>query len=270
MTGLWTESLDDGILIARYDNPPMNYYTEEAFPDLAAVIDHAAAPGVRALVLTGNRPGRFITHFSVEQILRGLASPDSLIANGPLRNLAVNALTRRLNELPIPVIAAMNGDTMGFGLELSLACDFRIGEVGDYRYGLPEVRLGIIPGGGGTQRLARIVGRAAALDLLLRARLLDPEEALRLGVVHEVAVDCVDRAVELAQEISALPPLAVAMAKKAVHEGSELPLNAALAMEADASMRAKLGPGALTACTEYVALPYEERRNWLDRRPAGN
>ena len=268
--GLWTESLNDGILVARYDNPPMNYFTEDAFADLAAVIDHAGAPGVRALVLTGSGSGRFITHFSVEQILHGLANPDALIASGPMRNLTVNALTRRLNELPIPVIAAMNGDTMGFGLELSLACDFRIGEVGDYRYGLPEVRLGIIPGGGGTQRLARIVGRAVALDLVLRARLLDPEEALRLGVVHEVALDSVNRAIELAQEISAMPPVAVAMAKKAIHEGSELPLNAALALEADASFRSKLAPGALTACTEYVALPYEDRRDWVDRRSAGD
>ena len=259
------------MFVAAYDQEPLNYYTEDALEDLEGVISRSAAPDVRALVLCGGRRGTFITHFSAEQILAGLRSPAGLIAQGPVRNNRVTAITRALTDLPIPVIAAMNGDTMGFGLELSLACDLRIGEHGDYRYGLPEVRLGIIPGGGGTQRLSRIVGRAAALDLVLRSRLLRPEEALARGIVHEVVTDSVARAIEIGQEMAALAPIAVAMAKRAIHEGTDLPLSAGLALETDSSFRAKLQPDAVVPLEEYVALPLEHRRDWLEhgpRRPA--
>ena len=261
----WQQRREGPVLVGAYVQEPLNYYTEEAFDDLEGLIDAARDRQVRALVLCGGRPGTFITHFSAEHILAGLRDPARLVEQGPTRNHRVTSITRALGDLPVPVLAAMNGDTMGFGLELSLACDFRIGEAGDYRYGFPEVRMGIIPGGGGTQRLARLVGPGVALDLVLRSRLLRPHEAYEAGIVHEVARDAVARAIELGQELAGLAPLAVAMAKHAILDGSDLAMPSALALETDASFRAKLHPAAVTALEEYVAVPMERRRDWLER-----
>jgi enoyl-CoA hydratase len=160
----------------------------------------------------------------------------------------------------------MRGDTMGFGYELALACDFRIAQRGDFRIGLPEVRMGIIPGAGGSQRLARLVGTARALDLIMRARVLKPEEALELGLVNEVADDAQERALSLAREFASLPPVAVAMAKTAVYGGRDVDMHSALRVERDASYRAKLAPEATKAMTEYLDLPLDARRAWIDRR----
>src|SRR6185503_4599045 len=101
----------------------------------------------------------------------------------------------------------MNGDTMGGGFELSLSCDIRIGQKGDHRFGLPEVKLGILPGGSGTQRLSRLIGAGRAIEFILRARVVRPEDALALGLVHEVADDALARARTVAGEIAALPPV---------------------------------------------------------------
>jgi enoyl-CoA hydratase len=184
---------------------------------------------------------------------------------GPELNYRVHALFGALADLGKPVIGAMNGDTMGAGLELALSCDIRIGEHGDYRYGLPEVRLGLIPGGTGTQRLARLVGRGQALEMILGARLLTPEEALARGVVGSLADDALAAAEDLAAELAALPPTAMAAAKRVIHQASDLPLAAALRMEADASFRAKVSPQATAAMERYVALDPAARRDYLDR-----
>src|SRR5207253_3082167 len=100
-----------------------------------------------------------------------------------------HALMRSLNELPKSVIAVLNGDAMGGGFELALACDIRIGECGDYRYGLLEVRFGIVFGGSGLTRLARLIGFGRALLLGLQANVHTPEDAYRLGLVEELVDD---------------------------------------------------------------------------------
>ena len=112
--------------------------------------------------------------------------------------------------LPKVTIAAMNGDAMGGGFELTLACDLRIGQRGDFRYGNPEVRVGVVPGAGGTPRISRLAGLARALDWVWRGRIVAPEQALALGLVHEVVDDAPARALEVAEEIASLPPVAVA------------------------------------------------------------
>ena len=149
---MWHEEHLGGVVTATYRHPPMNYFTDEAVEQLDRLIDGWAAHAVAAVVLAGGEPGRFITHFDVDAILRNQAEPDAIV-DAPRRSRRVQAVLRRLSELPKPVIAALNGDAMGFGFELALASDLRIGQRGDHRYGLPEVRLGIIPGGSGTVRL---------------------------------------------------------------------------------------------------------------------
>ncbi|MDV7243356.1 MULTISPECIES: enoyl-CoA hydratase/isomerase family protein [Rhodococcus] len=165
-------------------------------------------------VLSGNpEAGAFITHFSVEHLVELKKQQDS----AALKNLPAHRLRRSIRDLAKPVIVALNGNTMGGGFELALACDIRIGQFGDFRYGLPEVRLGLIPSGGGTQRLARLLGAGRAIEFILRGRVVPPPEALALGLVHELATDAVARALAVATEIAALPPLDVAAAKTAVY-----------------------------------------------------
>lgn len=262
---LWQSHRDGSVAVAAYHNPPMNYLTGRGLDELRDLVAEWADPEVRTVVLTGTVPGRFITHFSVAEILAGQAT---LAEDGPTLNYRVHALFQSLNDLQKPVIAAMNGDTMGAGLELSLSADIRIAQAGDHRIGLPEVRLGLIPGGTGTQRLSRLVGRGRALDLILRGRILTPDEALALGLVTEVVDDAREWSVAMAHRLAALPPVALAMAKRVIHDASDLPLASALRLEADASFRTKLAPEASEAMQAYLALPEDARRDWLDAERA--
>jgi enoyl-CoA hydratase len=135
-----------------------------------------------------------------------------------------------------PIIAASRGYAFGGGLELALACDIRIASA-DARLGLTEVDLAIIPGGGGTQRLPRVVGRGKALELILTAARIDAAEALRLGLVERVvpAGEALTAAQELAAALAAKAPLALRYAKEAVSKGLELPLADGLRLETDLS-----------------------------------
>jgi len=265
---VWTEQRSGGVAVARYEHPPMSYFTDEAVDELEEMLaGWSQAADVAVVVLTG-ADGRFITHFDVEAILRSQISPDSLL-DAPSRSRRVQGVLRRLTMLPQPVIAALGGDAMGFGFELALASDLRIGQRGDYRYGLPEVRLGIIPGGSGTTRLTRLLGAPKALDLILRARVLRPQEALDQGLVHELADDARAHALEIARGLAELPRVAVAMAKQVIHRAEDLPLESALAFELEGSFRSKQAPEAAAAMRRYLDVAPAERRAYLDReRPS--
>jgi enoyl-CoA hydratase len=140
----------------------------------------------------------------------------------------------RLEELPKPVVAAVNGFALGGGCEIAMACHVRVAST-RARFGQPEVKLGIIPGFGGTQRLPRLVGRGTAAKLILSARPISAEEALRIGLVDEVAEPEVllERCAALLSEILANGPGALAAALAAMRGGSDLPLGDALELEAE-------------------------------------
>lgn len=261
----WHVDIVDRTAVIAYDNPPMNYLTSAALFEFGHALDEARRARPAAMIITGAPENLFITHFSVEDILAG---QDRIKERGPAGNHRAQMLLERLTELPQPVIAALNGDTMGFGYELALACDFRIAQRGDFRIGLPEVRMGILPGAGGTQRLTRLVGTPRALDLIVRARVLSPDEALDQGLVHQVADDAKAAALDLAREFADLPPTAVAMAKAVIYGGSDVDLHTAQRIERDGSYRAKLAPEASQAMREYLDVPISARRAWIDRRPA--
>ena len=242
---LWKLASDGPVVVARYANPPMNYFCAEATRELAELILAWRSPDVRAVVLTGDVPGRFITHYSVEELLSLAENRDAVKSIGPVISRGYHQLLADLRALPKPVIAALNGDTMGGGFELSLACDIRIAQAGDHRIGLPEATLGILPGGSGTQQLSRLIGASRAIDFILRGRVCRPERAAELGLVHEVVDgDAATRAIAIAHELASLSPLALSEIKRAVYEGSDSSLAAGLEIEGEGFYRTLLSDAA--------------------------
>jgi enoyl-CoA hydratase/carnithine racemase len=139
-----------------------------------------------------------------------------------------------LAELPRPVVCAIKGEALSAGLELALACDVRVAAE-DARLGLPEAKLGLVPMGGGTQRLARLVGRGKALEMILTGEPVDAQEALRVGLVSAIAPrdKLATEAEAIADRIAERGPIAVRYAKEAVRRGLEMPLEQALRYETD-------------------------------------
>jgi len=265
---LWSVETEGGVAVARYANPPMNYFCAQGTQELGELVQSWRSPDVRAVVLTGGVPQKFITHYSVEELAAIAQDREALRAAGVALNRGYHALLRDLRDLPKPVIVAMTGDTMGGGFELSLSCDIRIAATGDHRYGLPEATLGILPGGCGTQRLSRLIGAGRAIDFILRGRICRPEEALALGLVHEIADDPVARALEVARGLITQSPVAIAEIKRAVYQGSEMHLEGGLEIEAHAFVQTMLSDEGLRTMQEYTALPFEKRRDWLERKTA--
>jgi len=262
---LWTSVTDGGVAVATYTNPPMNYLCAEGARELATLIEEWRAPAIRAVILTGGLSGTFITHYSVEELLQLAEEQAALRVLGTSLTAGFHRMLTTLRDLPKAVLVALNGDAMGGGFELALSCDLRIAQRGDHRFGLPEVKLGILPGGSGTQRLARLLGAGRAVELILRGRVVGPDEALALGLVHEVADDALARARVLAAEMAALPPIAVGRAKHAVYHGSDTHLAAGLDLEGAAFLETMLSDDAQAAMQAYVAVPLAERRAWIER-----
>lgn len=184
---------------------------------------------VRCVLLAGDGPRGFCAGADIKEFA---ASETSLQAR---RRLLQGSFSDALERFSKPVVAALHGFCLGGGLELALACDIRIAAA-DTTFGLPEVNLGLIPGGGGTQRLPRIVGLGRALDLLLTADRIDSQEALRIGLVSRVVAagaDLRSEAMQVAQRIAAKPPAATAAAKEAARVGSTLDLPAGMRLEKD-------------------------------------
>ncbi len=219
---------------------------ETAFQELAEVT------AIRVVLLAG-AGGRA---FAAGADIRELA--DLVAEQGRAFALRGQAVFRRIETLDKPVIACIQGFALGGGCELAMACTLRIAAE-DARLGQPEVKLGIIAGYGGTQRLPRLVGRGAALKLLLTGAIIDALEALRIGLVDEVvpAAQLMSRAEALAMEIAQNAPLAVAETLRAVDEGLSLPLELALLREA-------AGFGALCATADKA----EGTRAFIEKRAA--
>lgn len=261
---LWKTESSGGVVVATYTCPPMNYFCAEGTQELGGLIEQWKSPDVRVVILTGGMGGKFITHYSVEELAGYASDREALRVIGISLTAGYHELLDDLRGLPKPVIVAMNGDTMGGGFELALSCDIRIAASGDHRVGFPEVKLGIIPGGSGTQKLSRLIGLARAIEFVLRSRIVRPEEALALGLVHEVADDALARAREIAAEMAQLPPLALAMAKRALYDGFDTHLQAGLRIEDSAFLETMLSDDGLSAMRAYLAQPYEKRRAWLE------
>lgn len=192
---------------------------------LGAIDEARRDNGVRSVIVTGAGEKAFVAGADIAEF-EGRSSVDQW------RVMKSPSIFDAVERLPKPVIAAVNGYCLGGGMELALACDVRIAS-SSAKFGQPEVNLGIIPGGGGTQRLPRIVGLGAALRLILSGEIIGADEALRLRLVEDVAepAKLLDRAVELAELMASKSPVALAAAKEATRAALSLPLDDGLKLE---------------------------------------
>lgn len=207
----------------------LNALNAATFSELDSALDELSGDTeVRVVLLTGAGERAFAAGADI----RELAAVNA--AEGKAFSLRGQAVFRKLEMLSKPVIACVRGFALGGGCELAMACTLRIA-ADDAQFGQPEVKLGVLPGYGGSQRLPRLVGRGAALKLLLTGKIIDAPEALRIGLVDEVVPtsELMTRARALGAEIAAQAPLAIAETIKAVDEGLDLPLDLALLREAE-------------------------------------
>ena len=275
---------DGRVMTVTMDNPPVNFMTGRMLAELDDVVTSLEGDAsVGSVVLTGAPDDVFITHFDVAEILAGSEGVGQEVgprlAGGSLR--AVGALSRvpkvrerlerspaagmlelrrihdiflRMNRMDKVFIAAINGTALGGGCELALACDIRLMAEGDGRIGQPEMALGFPPGGGGTQRLTRILGPGAALEAILEAHLFTPQEAEGLGIVHRTLPPdrLMAEARDVAERLARRSPSSVAAAKRAVYEGASRPLSEGLHLERAAFLAAASTPASRRAMKAYA------------------
>lgn len=243
------------VRLLRFGHPPSGIISAADVKELIAVLEEQLADGdVRAVVLAGRDPGIFIRHYDLRSIVKAAeALHAGAIDEGAFADGDFARLTELLAGAEIPVIAAINGICMGGGLEIALACDLRIAQRDVEHIGLPEIRANIIPGGGGTVRLARLIGLSAALDIALRGRTFGAARAYALGIVGELADDAVEAALRLAASLAARDPAAVAAIKRVARIAQEMPLADALAAERVAFGRVLRGDRPLSSLNAMLA-----------------
>jgi enoyl-CoA hydratase len=215
-------------------NPPMNYMIGPMAQELTELIGRAETDdATRAIILTGGVEGKFITHYSVDELAAMAADPAACAESFPRLSEGFHRMLDRIMLMPKAVIAAINGDCMGGGYELALACDFRLAADGPFQIGLPECVLGILPGGGGTQRLPRLIGRAKALEVMLFGNVYHPREAEKMGMVNRVlpAEILMPFAMGWARTLAKRPPRSIASIKRAVYLGADRDLQSGLYIE---------------------------------------
>jgi enoyl-CoA hydratase len=236
MTTLVHRQHDGPIAWIELSNPPANAYSYEMFRQLdEAILAARMDEAVQVLVLCGAGEKFFCAGADIAMLQR--ATPEFKYHFC----LHANETLQRLERTPKLVIAAIGGHCVGGGLEIALAADLRLARRGAGKIGLPEVALGVLPGTGGTQRLARLLGKARALELMVRGSLLAVEEALALGLVTEILDGDDFRAAVRQAALAFCAPgkaaRAVGLIKRAVQTGAELDLDGGLALERELQQR---------------------------------
>lgn len=253
------------IATCRMSNPPRHTLVAAELAELVRWVDELMARAdVRVVVFTGGGDGVFIAHYEVGELA---ASAERQTHRAPRSDDELHQFHRfllALQRAPFVTIAAINGNAAGGGLEFALGCDFRLAMDGEFALGLPETSVGIIPGAGGTQRYARMLGTAKALDLILHAKTLSPREAFELGLVHRVFprnefAQSVDA---FAVDLAARAPIALAAAKRAIYEGADVAIEAGLAIEQREFARCMASEDAATAMRSFLA---GKRWEWKGR-----
>src|SRR5580658_2589763 len=222
--------VENGVAILELDDPPANTYSYEMMRQLdAAILKARMDASVHVVIVCGKGEKFFCAGASISMLTA--ATPEFKY----YFCLHANETLMRLEQTPKLVIAALNGHTVGGGLEVALACDIRIARKDAGKIGLPEVNLGVLPGTGGTQRLSRLVGKSKAIELMVTGNTFGFEEALQLGLIHHIYDSGTFWEDILTYARQFCPPnkasLAVGRIKRAVVTGSELPFAEALGLE---------------------------------------
>jgi enoyl-CoA hydratase len=204
---------DEQIAVITLDRPPLNAIDEQVVTELAAATAELAADDeIRAVLVRSALEGVFMAGADIHEFER-------IAAEGVEQALRAQEVFTGFAELPQPTVAAINGHALGGGLELALACDFRfLARADGALLGLPEVRLGLLPGAGGTQRLTRLVGPGRATELIMKGLQLSPEQAAEAGIVHFLVEsdELEDKARDYAVRLARQAPIALRGIKRAV------------------------------------------------------
>lgn len=240
----------DGVATLTLDDPPVNGYSHEMMRSLDdAVLRARFDDGVHVIVVTGAGDKFFCAGADITKLAAMTESYKYQFC------LHANETLLRLEHTSKLVIAALNGHTVGGGLEVALACDLRVAKAGNAKIGLPEVALGVLPGTGGTQRLVRTLGKARALELMVTGRNMSFDEAKQVGLVHEVLDGDFAEAVH-AYARTFCPPakasLAVGLIKRSVQTGGEVSLESGLALERELQARLFASDDALEGLEAYL------------------
>ena len=259
------------VVTCRMSNPPTHTLVAAEMAELTHFVDSLLEDEhARVVVFTGGGEGVFIAHYEVGELAdtaEAQSAPAADPGQAPAADLSkapaadpgaqlhgFHRLLLRMQAAPFITVAAINGNAAGGGLEFALGCDFRLAMDGDFRLGLPETSVGIIPGAGGTQRFVRLLGTARALDLILHAQVMAPAEALDVGIVHRVfpAYSFESEVKAFALDLAQRAPIALAAAKRAIYAGSEVNLEAGLAVEQRQFDRCMASEDAATAMRSFV------------------
>ncbi|HYU20026.1 MAG TPA: enoyl-CoA hydratase/isomerase family protein [Chloroflexota bacterium] len=220
--------------LVKFNRPPANSYNREFLDELNAAIDEIRFDEqVRVAIVVSELPRFFCAGADIKMF------QESSLPYKTAFVLHAHEVVAKIERTPKVWIAAISGHTLGGGLEIALGCDFRFAAEGDYRIGLPESKLGLLPGTGGTQRLPRLIGHTRALHLILTGEAVGPQEALDLGIVDRLfaADQLMDECLEYANGLASGAPIALGNIKVAATLGGQGTLESGLALEREAVWR---------------------------------
>lgn len=250
---LVTYRAEGGIAVLTLNDPPANTYTYQMMRDLdECILEARFDDNVHVIVLRGHGEKFFCAGANIKMLNEVTPQFKYYFC------LHANETLNRLEQTPKLTIAALNGHTVGGGLEIAMACDLRIARQNAGKVGLPEINLGVLPGTGGTQRLARLVGKSRAIELMTTGRLLSFEEGQALGLINEIYegddAAFMERVLDFARGFC--PPAraskAVGLIKRAVQTGAEIPFETALALERELQQQLFQSEDAKEGLAAYV------------------
>jgi len=250
----------DGVALIHLNRPPANSYNRAFLDELNAAVDEVRWDGdLRGAVLVSALAPKFFSAGADINNFRNSTQEQRVMTV-----LHAQEVLLKIERTPKIFVAALSGHALGGGLEIALACDLRFAAEGEYRLGLPEVTLGLLPGNGGTQRLTRLVGRTRALDMMITNQQVNAARALEIGLVERVfpGDELLQQAVDYVAKLAKGPTLAIGNIKIATRLGADLPLEGALALEREAVWRLFMSEDA----AEGLAAFAEKRApNWQGR-----
>mgnify|MGYP005669985871 FL=1 len=223
-------------IICYLSNPPSHTLNSSGVQEINKFLDIIEKKDdLRVLAFTGEGENVFIKHYEVGELADSAEKniQSNKETKDPKELHAFHRMLLRLKDLDAIVVAGINGNTAGGGCEFSLGCDLRVMSDGDFLIGLPETSVGILPGGGGTQRLSRLIGSSRALDLILHAKLLTPLEAYNLGIINKLLNEkkFKEELDEYCEDLANRAPIALSQVKKIIHQGLEMTLEDSLLLE---------------------------------------